>query len=1219
MAKKQESKKKDTSIYPLYTPNPVYTGFFYAPSFYLQSIAIYLQSKDYKILSIHGWLVSHNHQRPRECFKTVSAQCFDVAFLYFRLNYYIIMYTKFWLLVVLVLAQITLFAQKQLIEVAYLPLGALNAEDKAAISFLQQQNSLKAYQIKLSDLGSNPNLLQEIDVIWIHGSDTSLNTTFSFTVQQAKILLEAVNNGKGLLLSNYAAKALNILNLENIQISTRAKQASDNGYGRMLGFHAYRNHPIFDGLNGGAYLLKPKRNISVQQTGFFNETIPSGKVVATDWDYIFLREQSKLVMEYAHGSGKVLAVGGYMLFNEPNVNEKHLKLFTINCLNYLAKESNTLNSPTFYWNYNPETVKLLKKSNSIVVPSTIPNTFTIPTQSPLQIHRNSATTNFWDLAGERLLVMGTQQGGIEEVWAHPFMALRDLKTHIIQHGNKLPILLDSLNPSILVTPEALIRTYKVYKGMLTECIMVSPTQPVLDIHYKYEGELPIQLSIHYSSHLRLMWPYSDKVPNSISCTSDSATAITTITDESGDFNVLTGSSTKPYYTDFGQFDGFKFNDTANAFKGIPTLAKRVSVLQNYTLFPNQSLDFVVAAAQEPLPFLQDIFVNTLQYPNKIYDQNLARSLDVAQTKLQIISPDSEFNEAYKWALRSTDAFYVHTPGIGKSLVAGYSTTATGWDGEHTISGRPGYAWYFGRDAEWSAFALLGYGDYQKVKEVILTLSRFQDLNGKIFHELSTSGFAHYDASDATPLYLVLVGNYLRYSGDTAFIHRQWPSIYKAYQFCLSTDTDADHLIENTNVGHGWVEGGYLFGSHTSLYLASCWAAALQAMESLALCCNQPEVTANCANEYRIVVDKINRHYWNPVTQYYYHGMFKDGSFHQEPSVMPAIPMLFKQADSTLASKVLPVLASNQYSTNWGCRIVSENSPAFKPTGYHTGSVWPLFTGWVSLAEYAYNMPESGYAHMLNNLLVYKNWGLGFVEEVINGKVYEPSGVCRHQCWSETMSIQPAIDGMLGYKPDAVSAKVQLAPSIPASWDSLKVNNLRCGQSCFNFSMIKREGRISYEFQLVSGPAIDLQFQPFFECFSVIKSVMSGQSLVPYTIKDMNPFQQLLLNFDLTKTLSLEIEYERGIQINPFKYDPSPGSSPEGIRIVRTGRENGFYFVDLESLANTEGVISIAVPSNFQGVVKQAEIVCKVNNELLCKVHFGATISKYFVQRVYIKP
>ena len=97
--------------------------------------------------------------------------------------------------------------------------------------------------------------------------------------------------------------------------------------------------------------------------------------------------------------------------------------------------------------------------------------------------------------------------------------------------------------------------------------------------------------------------------------------------------------------------------------------------------------------------------------------------------------------------------------------------------------------------------------------------KFQDLNGKIFHEVSTSGFVHYDASDATPLYIALAGRYLHYSGDIDFIKESWPYIKKAIDYCYSTDTDNDNLIENTNVGHGWVEGGGLFGSHTSLYLA----------------------------------------------------------------------------------------------------------------------------------------------------------------------------------------------------------------------------------------------------------------------------------------------------------------------------------------------------------------------------------------------------------------
>ena len=49
------------------------------------------------------------------------------------------------------------------------------------------------------------------------------------------------------------------------------------------------------------------------------------------------------------------------------------------------------------------------------------------------------------------------------------------------------------------------------------------------------------------------------------------------------------------------------------------------------------------------------------------------------------------------------------------------------------------------------FALLHTGDFEKVRSMLYTFIRFQDLNGKIFHELATSGVVHFDASDATSL------------------------------------------------------------------------------------------------------------------------------------------------------------------------------------------------------------------------------------------------------------------------------------------------------------------------------------------------------------------------------------------------------------------------------------------------------------------------------------
>ena len=71
---------------------------------------------------------------------------------------------------------------------------------------------------------------------------------------------------------------------------------------------------------------------------------------------------------------------------------------------------------------------------------------------------------------------------------------------------------------------------------------------------------------------------------------------------------------------------------------------------------------------------------------------------------------------------------------------------------------------------------------------------------------------------------------------------------------------------------------------------------------------------------------------------------------------------------------MPVLAASGFTADWGCRIVEAGSPGYNPGGYHTGSVWPLFTGWVSLAEFSYGHYLQGFSHLMSKLLIHKYWG-----------------------------------------------------------------------------------------------------------------------------------------------------------------------------------------------------------------------------------------------------
>ena len=71
---------------------------------------------------------------------------------------------------------------------------------------------------------------------------------------------------------------------------------------------------------------------------------------------------------------------------------------------------------------------------------------------------------------------------------------------------------------------------------------------------------------------------------------------------------------------------------------------------------------------------------------------------------------------------------------------------------------------------------------------------------------------HYDSADATPPYIVLMGEYLKWPGDVDFVRSQWERVERAMDHLHSTIRNDYGFIENYNVGHGWLEFGPLAGS-----------------------------------------------------------------------------------------------------------------------------------------------------------------------------------------------------------------------------------------------------------------------------------------------------------------------------------------------------------------------------------------------------------------------
>ena len=274
--------------------------------------------------------------------------------------------------------------------------------------------------------------------------------------------------------------------------------------------------------------------------------------------------------------------------------------------------------------------------------------------------------------------------------------------------------------------------------------------------------------------------------------------------------------------------------------------------------------------------------------------------------------------------------------------------------------------------------------------------------------------------------------------------------------------------------------------------------------------------------------------------------------------------------------VLERYAGSGFSTDWGVRIVGSLSTLFNPQGYHYGSVWPLFTGWTALAEYQYGNSVEGFTHMMNNMLIKNHWALGFVEEVVNGAVYKPTGVCPHQCWSETNVLHPAISGMVGWKPDATKKSARLMPRFPLDWDTVTVTNLRAGKSLLQFRMERSVNTTRYQFRLLEGDPVTVSFAPEIPEGMVITEAWLNRNLIVQSFAVDRGVLAKPIDVPVREVSEFVLTHTGGVGMIPVVPRPQPGDSSVGYRIVRAQLKNHIYTVDVDGRSGTSATLEVRI-------------------------------------------
>ena len=369
--------------------------------------------------------------------------------------------------------------------------------------------------------------------------------------------------------------------------------------------------------------------------------------------------------------------------------------------------------------------------------------------------------------------------------------------------------------------------------------------------------------------------------------------------------------------------------------------------------------------------------------------------------------------------------------------------------------------------------------------------------GKILHELRRGELAHfkliphtpyYGSADATILYLIVLHNAWRCTGDLAFVERLMPVAER----CLAWidhhgDRDGDGFQEYGTrsaagyANHGWKDSGdalvYPDGSlvegPTALvelqgYVYDAWLRMAQIYEAL----GKGARARGLRQKAETLFDRFNDAFWDEDLGYY--AFCLDGEKKKVMSIAsnPGHCLWSGIVPPERAERVVRRLMRPDMFSGWGVRTLSSEHPAYNPHSYQIGSIWPHDNAIIALGfrRYGFDAEAALVARDISSAAGY--FLFHQMPELYAGLQRTPSnfpvqylGANTPQAWAAG-SCFSILQMITGFQPDAPSGRLYLDPALPDWMPDLRLTDLRVGPNGFDLQFW-REGDKTY-FKVLKG-------------------------------------------------------------------------------------------------------------------------------------------------------
>lgn len=780
--------------------------------------------------------------------------------------------------------------------------------------------------------------------------------------------------------------------------------------------------------------------------------------------------------------------------------------------------------------------------------TTLPR-FALPVTSQ-DLHRLAQPGTPFNRIGRKCALLGFESGTFE-AWAFPLKLLSNFEFSFQLQESTRPMPGREIVRYIDAAPAYTTLTFTFQSFVVKAHYITLIDQPAAMILLEVESTTPLTIVCSFKPVLQPMWPAG--LGGQYAYWDDKLKAYL-ISEPTRHNHALIGS---PAADGISYTPAHMLSDTPSEFRIVIADPKQTA---------GRYLPIYIAGGKGERDSVKTLFQNLQRSPQVYAEKTFAHFQMLLENTLQIETPVDDLNRACTWANIVLDGLLVENPDLGRGLVAGWGASGS--------SGRPGFGWFFGGDAFINSLGMTGLGWHETVRDALQFLQKWQRPDGKMAHELSqAAGYLNwfkdypyaYIHGDTSPLYIVACHNYVRTSGDLAFLQSAWFSLCKAYRWSLGTDQNADGLMDNRKAGLGSVEYGALTDLATDIYTGALSVRMSQDMKEMAAWLNDRRISQEAAAHLQRARASFDTRFWKESAGCYSNAFNESGEQLPDPSPWISTVALFSAGQPDHVQASIERLGWSDLSTSWGVRSISSLSRYYEPLNYNYGGVWPFLTGFVSTAQYLCQLNQQAYGHLLaNSRHTFVN-ALGGINELFSGDAYLwPQEAVSQQGFSSLGVVLPLVQGLLGLDGDALRREIHLTPRFPAGWREVNWSGYRLGTSRWSMHYQRTPGCIRASLAADHGEGFAVTFAPALGPGADIDSARVNGNRIPFSLISFPQAVQVEVKWLLTGgRAEVELFFHPGLELTLPVPEVRLGECDSGVKLIGMERQGRVIHVKVQ--------------------------------------------------------